>query len=88
MKKTTVRLISLFLTLIFIISCLGCTPTKNTEKSTEAVDTEQLGNSEKSFALSDEYHIVSHSMYKGTLEIANALSLLRTALSRPILRNM
>ncbi len=78
MERRFIRIISAILAILFVLTTIGCNSQKQPNTDDRA-DTSDIG--EISFTLNAEYNIVSHSLYKKTADIANALSLVKSSLS-------
>ena len=70
MKKTAVRILSLLISLLLVICPIGCAGDGN------SVTQKDVGQ----FKLSAKYNIITHSLYKSTSDLTDALVLVRKAL--------
>ena len=78
MKKTLYRLLSLMIVVAFVLSAFGCGGIKF---GSSATVTEDSGDPAKSFTISAKYNIVTHSLYKRTAEISDAIMLVKSSLT-------
>ena len=77
MKKSLHRLLSLMIVLVFVLSAFGC----GGIGGGSATVTEDSGDPAKSFTISAKYNIVTHSLYKKTAEISEAIMLIKSSLT-------